>query len=65
MTITNTIIEVVSTGNEFNIPGDFTPEQLVATYGASIPGLASMQSEVQVNGTTKRVIFRPRTGTKG
>jgi len=64
-TITTTVLEVVSTGQEFSIPGDYTPEQLVTTYGANVPGLASMQSEVSVSGSTKRVTFRPRTGNKG
>jgi hypothetical protein len=65
MAIETTIMEIVSTGQEFTIPGDWSPEQLVATYGSNITGLSSMASEVTTEGSTKRIVFRPRTGTKG
>lgn len=67
MAVSVTIFEVVSTGQEYSVPGDRTPEQLVAAYSANVPGLSGMQSEVtfEDDGATKRVVFRPRTGTKG
>jgi len=67
MTIANTIMEVVSTGQEFNIPGEWTAAQLVESYSGSVSGLGGMQSAVTTenDGTTRRVVFSPRTGTKG
>lgn len=65
MAVGTTVVEIASTGQEYSIPGDRTPEQIVAAYTANIPGLGNMQSEVTVEGDTKRIVFRPRTGTKG
>jgi hypothetical protein len=65
MAVTTTIFEVVSSGQEFQIPGDWTPEQIVSTYSSNIPGLGNMTPEVTVEGDVKRIVFRPRTGTKG
>lgn len=64
-TVTQTVFEVVSTGQEFTIPGDWTPETIVSTYSANIAGLNNMTPEVTVEGNTKHIVFRPRTGTKG
>jgi hypothetical protein len=63
--VTQTVFEVVSTGQEFSVPGNWTPEQIVSSYSAHISGLGSMASEVTTEGDTKRIVFRPRTGTKG
>jgi hypothetical protein len=63
--VRTTVFEVVSTGQEFSVPGDWTAEQIVSSYGAHISGLGSMSSEVTLDGDTKSIVFRPRTGTKG
>ena len=65
MAIENTLVEIVSTGQEFNVPGDWTREQIVSSFGASVTGIGSMESSEATEGTTKRVTFRPRSGTKG
>ncbi len=64
-TITTTTFDVTSTGQEFSVPGDWTADQIVNMYGATIPGLSSMDSSVNVEGSTRFITFRPRTGTKG
>lgn len=63
--ITRTVFEVQSTGQEFDIPGDFTADQIVSSYQGNIPGLANMQSVVREEGDTRTITFSPRTGTKG
>ena len=63
--ISNTVIVIVSTDSEYKIPGDFSPEQIVANYAASIPGIGNMVAEVTVDGNEKTVTFKPRTGSKG
>lgn len=66
MATTVTNIEISSTGAEFSIPGDWSAAQIVANYGASIPGIGSMESTVSDLGDgVKLIVFRPRTGTKG
>lgn len=65
MSITTTTVVIVATGAEFNIPGDRTPQEIVSSYGADIPGLANMDSETTVNGNVKTLTFRPRVGNKG
>lgn len=63
--ITRTVFEVQSTGQEFDIPGDFTADQIVSSYSGNIPGLANMQAQVREEGDTRTITFSPRTGTKG
>jgi hypothetical protein len=65
MAVNSTVMVIVATGQEFQIPGDWSAEQLVQTYGANIQGLSSMQSSIANNGDVKTVTFSPRTGTKG
>lgn len=65
MSVTTTTFDVTSTGQEFSVPGDWSAEQIVNMYGATIPGLSSMDSTVVVEGSTRFITFRPRTGTKG
>lgn len=65
MEITKTVFEVQSTGQEFEIPGNFTSDQIVASYSASIQGLGNMQANVREEGDTRTITFSPRTGTKG
>lgn len=63
--IKNTVFEVQTTGQEFTIPGDFTADQIVQSYSASIAGLGNMQANVTEEGDTRTIRFSPRTGTKG
>jgi hypothetical protein len=63
----NTIVTLSTSGQEYTLPGtSWTAEQFVSTYSSSIPGIASMASEVSSNANgDKCITFRPRTGTKG
>lgn len=63
--IQNTTIEVVSTGQDFNIPGDWTADEVVNMFSDQVQGLANMDSEETIDGTTRNIVFRPRTGNKG
>lgn len=63
--VETTVFEVTTTGQEFTIPGDWTVESIVSTYGPSISGLAGMSNTVSTEGNTKTIRFSPRTGTKG
>lgn len=65
MAISTTVVEIVSTSQEFSLPGDVSAASFVSSYGQSIAGLATMASEESVDGTTKHLVFRLRTGTKG
>ncbi len=65
MAITNTNIVIVSTDTEYNIPGDWSAEQIATTYASQIPGIGNMVAETTIAGDTKTVTFKPRTGTKG
>lgn len=65
MAITSTNIVVVSTDTSYNIPGDWTAEQIAATYATQIPGLSNMVAETTITEDVKTVTFKPRTGTKG
>ena len=65
MAVTNTNIVIVSTDTQYNIPGDWSAEQVASTYAASIPGIGSMVAETSVSGDVKTITFKPRTGTKG
>ena len=63
----NTIVVITTSGQEYSLPGTaWTPEQIVNTYAASVPGIGSMASEVETNANGDKVVtFRPRTGSKG
>ena len=65
MAINSTNIVVVSTDTSYNIPGDWSAEQITATYSAQIPGLSNMVAETVITEDVKTVTFKPRTGTKG
>lgn len=61
-----TTIIVTNSGSEFNIPGLLSVQQVVSSYGESIPGLAGFNSEVEDDDDGNRTItFSARTGTKG
>jgi hypothetical protein len=68
-TIVRTEVIVTSNDTDYQIPGDWTPQQLITNYSASIPGLANMTYENRVEerdiGSVRVVTFKPRTGTKG
>lgn len=67
--IVRTELIVTTNDSDYQIPGDWTPQQLITNYSASIPGLANMTftEEVQQRdiGAVRVVTFKPRTGTKG
>lgn len=65
MAITSTNIVIVSTDTSYNIPGDWTAEQIVSNYSAQIPGLGNMSAETTITEDVKTISFKPRTGTKG
>jgi predicted regulator of Ras-like GTPase activity (Roadblock/LC7/MglB family) len=65
MAISSTNIIVVSIDTSYNIPGDWSAEQIVSTYSAQIPGLANMTAETVITEDVKTITFKPRTGTKG
>ena len=65
MAVNTTIFEVISTGQEFSIPGDYSADQIISSYSANVPGLGSMEHTVTVTDGVKRIVFRPRTGAKG
>ena len=63
--VSSTNIIIVSTDTEYNIPGDWSPEQIATTYASQIPGISNMVAETSISGDVKTVTFKPRTGTKG
>jgi hypothetical protein len=65
MTITSTVIEIVSSGQHFNIPGDMAPEAVINAYSDTIQGLRNMEHTTTIVGDQKTITFKPRTGTKG
>lgn len=65
MAITSTNIVIVSTDTSYNIPGDWSAEQVVATYASQIPGINNMTAETVITEDVKTITFKPRTGTKG
>jgi hypothetical protein len=68
--IVRTELIVTTNDTDYQIPGDWTPAQLVTNYSASISGLANMVHESRVEyreglGNVRVVTFKPKTGTKG
>jgi hypothetical protein len=61
MDIQHTTIVNNSTGSTFQIPGDWTAEQVQANY----PDLAGMRATASTNGETRTLSFSPVTGAKG
>ena len=62
----STTVIISNSGQEFNLPGThWTAAQVTSTFADSVPGIASMTSEVVTEGENKTITFRPRTGTKG
>ena len=60
-----TIVVVASTGQEFNLPGIKTVEQVKALYGSDIAGLANMDAAVTEEDGDTVITFTTRSGTKG
>lgn len=69
MAIVKTEFTIVNADSTYQIPGDWTAAGIVASYSATIPGIANMVSEERVEtrteGEVKVITFKPRTGTKG
>jgi hypothetical protein len=69
MTIVKTELVVTQNDSVYTVDGDWTAEQLVASYSAAIPGLASMTSSSKVEtrsiGQVRVVTFSARSGNKG
>jgi len=69
MAIVKTEMIVTSADSAYSVPGEWTAAQLVASYSAQIPGLASMTStetiETRAEGQVKVVTFTARSGNKG
>lgn len=65
--VVNTKIIILSTSQEFLLPGNWSAEQIKANYASDIQGITNMTSEesYEDNGTTRVLTFRPRTGNKG
>jgi hypothetical protein len=65
--MSNTVVVISTSGQSFTMPGtSWTADQIVNTYATSVPGIASMASEVTTDQNGDQVItFRPRTGSKG
>jgi hypothetical protein len=62
----NTKVIISNSGQEFTLPGThWTADQVTATFGDSVPGIASMTSERTVENGDTVYTYRPRTGTKG
>ena len=63
--ISATVVVISSTGGEYSIPGDISPEAFIASYGTQINGLSNMVATTTCSDGTKYITFNPRTGTKG
>jgi hypothetical protein len=69
MTIVATEFSIVSQDAVYTVPGNFSVQEIVNNYSATVPGIGSMTStetiETRANGQVKVITFSPRTGTKG
>ena len=70
MSIVRTEFTLSTTDESFAIPGDVSAEQIVTNYATQFPALRTMtntSSVVTVEGVgeVRKIIFSPRTGTKG
>ena len=65
MSITETKFDVVSSGQSYSVPGEWTAAQIMNMYSATIPGLSNMDNTSQDEGSIRTITFRPKTGTKG
>jgi len=68
--VVRTELIVTTNDTDYAVPVDMSPAQLIAAYGASIPGLSNMAFDERVEyrdgvGNVRVVTFKPRTGTKG
>lgn len=61
-----TTVIISTSGQEFVLPGtSWNANQVASSFASSVPGIASMTSEVTMDGENQVITFRPRTGTKG
>ena len=71
MAVVKTVIVVPSQNGTYNVPGDWTAEQIRTMYSTQIEGLAGMvaTSSVAVDaggaGEVRTHTFTPRVGNKG
>ena len=69
MSIVKTEFTVLNSDSTYQIPGDWSAAQIVASYSSQVPGIGNMVSEEQIvtraEGQVKVITFKPRTGTKG
>jgi hypothetical protein len=67
--IVKTEFVVTSTDTEYQVPGNWTAEQIKASYATQVPGLNNFQAteryEDRQEGRVRIITFSPRTGTKG
>lgn len=68
-TVVKTEFIVTSTDTEYSVPGDWSAEQIKASYASQVSGINNFQSEERyeqrTEGRVRVITFRPRTGTKG
>ena len=69
MAVVKTEFTVTSADSTYQIPGDWTPAQIVQNYASQVPGIGNMsfteRVETRADGDVRVVTFSPRTGTKG
>lgn len=67
--IVKTEFTLINNDSTFQVPGDWTPAQIVANYSSQVPGIGNMVSEeaveVRAEGNVRVITFKPRTGNKG
>lgn len=69
--VVKTKLVITSTDTDYEIPGDWSVDQVKANYASSIQGLGNMShTETLVQsldgaGQVRVITFSPRTGTKG
>ena len=67
MSASNTRVIITSTGEEYNVPGEWTVENVVLQFADSVQGIANLDASTELvdDGDTLEITFSPRTGTKG
>lgn len=69
MAIVKTIIAVPSQNAQYQIPGEWSADQIKSMYAQQIPGIGNMTSTVEEAttpaGTERTITFAQRSGNKG
>ena len=60
-----TIVTISTSNDDYTLPGTWEVQAVINSFSSTIPGIASMQADVNDEGDTRYITFRPRTGTKG